>query len=69
MTRAIWHYREASVFRAPRKTPSCPSFWLNGGQVDGGGVDGMIARRTAVTNDLLADDGYVQKVDTLGDPL
>ncbi len=33
------------------------------------GVDGMIARRTAVTNDLLADDGYVQKVDTIGDPL
>jgi len=29
----------------------------------------MIARRTAVTNDLLADDGYVQKVDAIGDPL
>ena len=29
----------------------------------------MIARRTVVTNDLLADDGYVQKVDTIGDPL
>jgi len=26
----------------------------------------MIARRTAVTNDLLGDDGYVQKVDTIG---
>ena len=29
----------------------------------------MIARRAAVTNDLLADDGYVQKVDAIGDPL
>ncbi|MGK9452861.1 IS5/IS1182 family transposase, partial [Acidithiobacillus caldus] len=29
----------------------------------------MIARRTAVTNDLLADDGYIQKVDAIGDPL
>jgi IS5 family transposase len=29
----------------------------------------MIARRTAVTNDLLADDGYVHKVDAIGDPL
>ncbi|AEK56779.1 transposase, IS5 family (plasmid) [Acidithiobacillus caldus SM-1] len=29
----------------------------------------MIARRTAVTNDLLADDGYVQKADSIGDPL
>ncbi|MBU2729252.1 hypothetical protein HAP96_04970, partial [Acidithiobacillus caldus] len=29
----------------------------------------MIARRTAVTNDLLADDGYIEKVDAIGDPL
>ena len=29
----------------------------------------MIARRTAVTNDLLADEGYVHKVDVIGDPL
>lgn len=29
----------------------------------------MIARRTAVKNDLLADEGYVQKVDAIGDPL
>ncbi|MBU2820790.1 transposase, partial [Acidithiobacillus caldus] len=29
----------------------------------------MIARRTAVTNDLLANDGYIQKVDAIGDPL
>ncbi|MBU2734824.1 MAG: IS5 family transposase [Acidithiobacillus caldus] len=28
-----------------------------------------MARRTAVTNDLLADDGYVQKADSIGDPL
>ncbi|WP_198926303.1 IS5 family transposase [Acidithiobacillus caldus] len=28
-----------------------------------------MARRAAVTNDLLADDGYVQKVDAIGDPL
>jgi hypothetical protein len=29
----------------------------------------MIARRTAVKNDLMADEGYVQKVDAIGDPL
>ena len=29
----------------------------------------MIARRTAVTNDLLADEGYARKVDAIGDPL
>ncbi len=29
----------------------------------------MIARRTAVKNDLLADEGYVQKVAAMGDPL
>ncbi|AUW33957.1 IS5 family transposase (plasmid) [Acidithiobacillus caldus] len=28
-----------------------------------------MARRTAVTNDLLANDGYIQKVDAIGDPL
>ena len=29
----------------------------------------MIARRTAVKNDLLADEGYAHKVDAIGDPL
>ena len=29
----------------------------------------MIARRTAVKKDLLADEGYVHKVDAIGDPL
>ncbi|WP_437560564.1 IS5 family transposase [Acidithiobacillus sulfuriphilus] len=28
-----------------------------------------MARRTAVKNDLLADEGYAQKVDAIGDPL
>ncbi|MBU2744543.1 transposase, partial [Acidithiobacillus caldus] len=29
----------------------------------------MMARRTAVKNDLLADEGYAHKVDAIGDPL
>jgi IS5 family transposase len=39
------------------------------GRPDDNEVDGMIARRTAVTDDLLADKGYVHKVGAIGEPL